>query len=60
AGAGKAGRAGFDKLAEERRLDVVTFRDWRKIEVQEEARAHEGAPREKFVDVGEMIRARGD
>ncbi len=60
AGAGKSGRAGFDKLAEERKLDVVTFRDWKKIEAQEEARARDGAPREKFVDVGEMIRARGD
>ena len=56
---GKAGRAGFDKLAEERGLDVVTFRDWKKIEAQEEARAREGAPREKFVDVAEMIKARG-
>ncbi len=60
AGAGKAGRTGFDKLAEARKLDVVTFRDWKKIEAQEEARARDGAPREKFVDVGEMIRARGD
>ena len=60
AGAGKSGRAGFDKLAEERKLDVVTFRDWKKIELAENARARDGSPREKFVDVGEMIRARGD
>ena len=60
AGAGKAGRAGFDKLAELRKLDVVTFRDWKKIELAENARARDGSPREKFVDVGEMIRARGD
>jgi ferredoxin--NADP+ reductase len=58
AGAGKAGRAGFDKLAEERKLDVVTFRDWKKIEEAENARARDGSPREKFVDVGEMIRVR--
>lgn len=57
-GAGKAGRAGFDALAEARGLDIVTFRDWKKIEAAEEARAREGAPREKFVDIAEMIKAR--
>ena len=60
AGAGKRGRAGFDELAAARKLDVVTFRDWKKIEAEEEARARDGAPREKFVDVDAMIRARGD
>ena len=55
---GKAGRPGFDALAAERALDVVTFRDWKKIEAEEEARARAGAPREKFVDVAAMIRAR--
>ncbi|MFN5778128.1 MAG: FAD-dependent oxidoreductase [Novosphingobium sp.] len=59
-GAGKQGRAGVDKLAEERKLDVVTFRDWKKIEAAEEQRARDGAPREKFVDVGDMIRALGE
>lgn len=58
-GAGKAGRAGFDALAETRKLDVVTFRDWKRIEEAESARARSGAPREKFVDVADMIRARG-
>lgn len=57
---GKEGRAGFDRLAEARGLDVVTFRDWKKIEAEEEARARDGAPREKFVDVDAMIRARGE
>jgi NADPH-dependent glutamate synthase beta subunit-like oxidoreductase len=60
AGAGKQGRAGFDALAAARKPNVVTFRDWKKIEAVEEQRARDGAPREKFVDVGEMIRARGD
>ena len=60
AGGGKKGREGFDALAAARSLDVVTFRDWKKIEEAENARAREGSPREKFVDVGEMIRARGD
>ena len=55
----KQGRAGFDKLAAERKLDVVTFRDWKKIEEAEERAAREGAPREKFVDIEAMIRARG-
>jgi ferredoxin--NADP+ reductase len=57
--AAKQGRPGFDALAEARRLDVVTFRDWKKIEQAEEKAAREGAPREKFVDIEAMIRARG-
>ncbi|MDE1468332.1 FAD-dependent oxidoreductase [Aurantiacibacter sp. D1-12] len=54
---GKKGRAGFDALAAESGLDVVTFQDWKKIEEAEEAAAREGAPREKFVDIEAMIRA---
>jgi NADPH-dependent glutamate synthase beta subunit-like oxidoreductase len=57
--ASKAGREGFDAIALERKLDVVTFRDWKKIEEAEEKAAREGSPREKFVDVEAMIRARG-
>ena len=57
--AGKTGREGFDALAAARNLDVVTFRDWKKIEEAEERAAREGAPREKFVDIEAMIRARG-
>ncbi|MCB2078988.1 MAG: FAD-dependent oxidoreductase [Novosphingobium sp.] len=56
---GKPGRPGFDKLAEERGLDIVTFRDWKKIEEAEVANAREGAPREKFVHVDHMIGAVG-
>lgn len=59
-GADKVGRSGFDALAEARGLDVVTFRDWKKIEAAEEQRARDGAPREKFVDVADMIRALGE
>jgi ferredoxin--NADP+ reductase len=55
----KEGRLGFDRLAEERGLDVVTFRDWKKIEKAEEAAARDGAPREKFTAVEAMIRAKG-
>lgn len=54
----KAGREGFDVIAEQRSLDVVTFRDWKKIEEAEERAAREGAPREKFVDIESMIKAR--
>jgi ferredoxin--NADP+ reductase len=53
----KLGRPGFDALAKARDLDVVTFRDWKKIEEAEERAAREGAPREKFVDIEAMIRA---
>ncbi|MGQ7829290.1 FAD-dependent oxidoreductase [Altererythrobacter sp. Z27] len=56
---GKAGREGFDALAQERGLDIVTFRDWKKIEEAEEAAARSGSPREKFVDIEAMIRAKG-
>ena len=55
----REGRAGFDRLAAERGLDIVTFRDWKKIEEAEARAAREGAPREKFVDIESMIRARG-
>jgi NADPH-dependent glutamate synthase beta subunit-like oxidoreductase len=57
-GTGKAGRPGLDAMLEARNVDVVTFRDWKKIEEAEIARAREGAPREKFVAVEDMIAAR--
>ena len=55
----RRGREGFDDLAAERRLDIVTFRDWQKIEEAEIAAARDGSPREKFVDIESMIAARG-
>jgi ferredoxin/flavodoxin---NADP+ reductase len=57
--AGKPGREGLDALLAERDVDVVTFRDWQKIEAAEAARARAGSPREKFVDLAEMLAARG-
>ncbi|MCR2834644.1 FAD-dependent oxidoreductase [Parerythrobacter lacustris] len=54
----RLGREGFDELAAQRGIDIVTFRDWKKIEQAEEAAARDGAPREKFVDVQAMIAAR--
>lgn len=56
-GSGKLGHAGLDRLIESRGLDVVTFRDWQKIEAAETARARAGSPREKFVSIPEMIAA---
>ncbi|MXO46714.1 pyridine nucleotide-disulfide oxidoreductase [Erythrobacter vulgaris] len=57
-GARKRGRDGFDELAENRGLDIITFRDWQKIEQAENAAARDGSPREKFVDIESMIAAR--
>jgi hypothetical protein len=55
----KLGRAGLDPLLEGRGVDIVTFRDWQKIEAAEAARARVGSPREKFTLIGEMMDARG-
>jgi len=57
-GSAKKGRPGLDALLESRKVEVVTFRDWKKIEEAEIARARDGAPREKFVAVEDMIAAR--
>jgi NADPH-dependent glutamate synthase beta subunit-like oxidoreductase len=57
-GTPRRGRTGLDELVETRGLDVVTFRDWQKIEQAEEAAARDGSPREKFTDVASMIAAR--
>jgi ferredoxin--NADP+ reductase len=54
----KEGRAGLDKLLATRNVDLVTFRDWQRIEAAEAARAREGSPREKFVAIEEMLGAR--
>lgn len=56
-GSGKPGRAALDALMEKRAIQIVKFSDWKKIEEAEIARAREGAPREKFVRIDEMIRA---
>ena len=55
----KEGGDGFDALAKARKLSLVEFHDWQKIEEAEVARARDGAPREKFVDVAAMIEAAG-
>ncbi len=53
----KQGRAGLDALIVARGLDIVTFRDWQKIDLAEMERARSGAPREKFVRVADMVEA---
>jgi NADPH-dependent glutamate synthase beta subunit-like oxidoreductase len=58
-GAGKKGRSGLDEILSRRAVDVVTFNDWKKIEQAELQRAREGAPREKFTSIAEMIAAAG-
>jgi NADPH-dependent glutamate synthase beta subunit-like oxidoreductase len=54
-GSDKAGRTSLNTLLGQRDIDIVTFRDWQKIEAAEVGRAREGAPREKFVDIAEMM-----
>ncbi|HEX8257793.1 MAG TPA: FAD-dependent oxidoreductase [Allosphingosinicella sp.] len=56
---GKFGRPGLDALLDGRGVDVVTFRDWQKIEAAEAARARDGSPREKFTAIADMLAARG-
>jgi NADPH-dependent glutamate synthase beta subunit-like oxidoreductase len=58
-GQGKQGRLGLDTLLKSRNVGLVTFSDWQKIEEAEAARAREGAPREKFTSIKEMIEAVG-
>jgi ferredoxin--NADP+ reductase len=57
-GAGKAGRPGLDALLAARGVEVVTFRDWQKIEAAEIAAARDGSPREKFTSIEAMLAAR--
>jgi ferredoxin--NADP+ reductase len=57
-GSGKLGRAGLDALLAARGTDIVTFRDWQRIDEAEVAHARAGAPREKFIAVDAMLAAR--
>ena len=56
-GDGKSGREGLDELLNQRGVRVVKYSDWKKIEEAEIGRARNGAPREKFVLVEDMIAA---
>ncbi len=57
---GKTGRPGLDRLFAERRVDVVTFKDWQEIERAEVANARAGSPREKFTSLEAMLAARAN
>jgi ferredoxin--NADP+ reductase len=54
---GKPGRAGLEALLAERKVRVVSFADWKRIEAAEAARAAAPAPRRKFATVDEMLGA---
>jgi len=56
-GKARDGREGLDRLLAERDVEVVTFRDWQRIEAAEIANARTGAPREKFTDIEAMLAA---
>lgn len=58
-GGGKEGRAGLDRLLAKHGASPVTFQDWKKIEAAEKARARDGAPREKFTSIEDMLAAIG-
>ena len=57
AGGAKPGRAGLEALLAERKVRVVSFADWKRIEAAEAARAKPPAPRRKFAAVAEMLAA---
>jgi NADPH-dependent glutamate synthase beta subunit-like oxidoreductase len=57
-GSGKQGRPELDRLLQSRGVDIVTFRDWQKIDAAEISQARDGAPREKFTSVAAMLAAR--
>jgi ferredoxin--NADP+ reductase len=57
-GGGKRGRAGLEALLASPKVDVVTFRDRRRIDRAEAAAARPGSPREKFVTVVAPLDAR--
>ena len=54
---GVEGGTGLSRLLVERGVDAIGFDDWRRIEAAEQGRARGGSPREKFVDLAEMIAA---
>jgi ferredoxin--NADP+ reductase len=55
----KSGGQGLDRLLAGRRVSVVTFRDWQKIQAAEGERARPGSPREKFTAIADMLRQAG-
>lgn len=54
---GRPGRAGLDALIAARGLDVVTFRDWQRLDAAELAAARDRHPRLKFRHIEDMLAA---
>jgi adrenodoxin-NADP+ reductase len=53
----KDGREGLLRLMGEKRINYVTFDDWKKIEAEEQKRGDlKGKPREKITDINEILR----
>jgi ferredoxin--NADP+ reductase len=59
ADSGRGGGEALDHVLALRGADPVPFADWQKIEAAEVAAARAGAPREKLVRIGDMLRAGG-
>ncbi|MBM3504322.1 MAG: hypothetical protein FJX65_10650 [Alphaproteobacteria bacterium] len=55
--AGKAGRDALARLLAERKVRVVSYADWQKIEAAEIAAAVKPSPRRKFTTIPEMLAA---
>jgi len=52
---GKVGQAAMDRLISEKKLNVVSYQDWKKIDQAEQDRAEGNKPREKFLTEAEML-----
>jgi ferredoxin--NADP+ reductase len=52
---GKAGGVGLAALMAERGVRTVSFADWQRIDAAENDRARTGNPREKFVELADML-----
>lgn len=53
----RSGDSGLDALLSERGVAPVYFSDWQRIDAAERDRARDGAPREKFTTVEDMLAA---
>lgn len=54
-GGSKPGRDALSELLQGRGVRVVHFEDWKRLETEEEARAAQPQPREKFTAIDDMI-----
>jgi NADPH-dependent glutamate synthase beta subunit-like oxidoreductase len=51
----KTGRAALQALLESRNTEIINFAAWQKIDAAEMAAAKDGAPRQKFARVADML-----